>query len=414
MKLTSNPLTLTIATLVLGVSVLFALEKEEPAHHAASAGLSTIQVEILPKDFTAGPAQEAEIRLTDTDGKPVTPGQLELAHTKKLHLLIIDESLGDYQHAHPQATEKPGVYRFPFTPRFGGQYTIWADVVPTATGKQEYAKTQIAVKGTLGVKNQTVNTTNEVNGHKFVFTVEDGQPLEAGKASLVKIKITGTDGQDFTALEPLMGAFAHMVGFTGALDSVTHVHPMGVEPTTDTERGGPELSFHVVPAKPGYLKLFVQTQVDGKDEFASFGFDVAAPATDAAEPTPTASAPLTKEQIAFLAHYEAVRRALAADDLAAAQTAAAALARLAPHVGGVSTLAASHSLDEAREAFKLVSAEAAKIAAGQPGYYVMACPMVKHGDWVQTTSEVSNPYLGSAMPRCGARKKMPAATHSHP
>ena len=35
---------------------------------------------------------------------------------------------------------------------------------------------------------------------KFVFTVEDGQPLEAGKASLVKIKITGTDGQDFTAL----------------------------------------------------------------------------------------------------------------------------------------------------------------------------------------------------------------------
>ena len=277
MKIRSLAFTLFAATLVLGASVLSAHEKEEETmDHAEKTSASTINVEILSQEFASGSPTEAEVRLTDADGEPVTPDQLELAHTKKLHLLLIDESLTDYQHAHPEATDTPGVYRFPFTPRFGGEYHIWADVVPTATGQQEYAKTRITVSGAQGEKSETVNTTDELNGRKFTFTIEDGQPLEAGKASLVKIKITNADGSDFTSLEPLMGAFAHMVGFTGALDTVTHVHPMGVEPTSNSERGGPELTFHVVPAKAGYLKLFLQTQVDAKDEFAAFGFNVVA------------------------------------------------------------------------------------------------------------------------------------------
>ncbi|MEP6673460.1 MAG: hypothetical protein ABJF10_30210 [Chthoniobacter sp.] len=409
MKLFTYPLAFAVA-LCVSAPISKAHEKDgkpEPAHHAA--GAATIKAEMLPNEFyAAGNSVPAEIRLTGADGKPVTLDQLEVAHTKQIHLLIIDESLSDYQHAHPDATETPGVYRFNFKPRFGGNYHVWADLHPKATDRQEYSMTTVAVKGEPALLKETVNTTADVAGavagYRFVLTTEGNEPLQAGKAVLVKIKVLTADGREFTGLEPLMGAFAHMVGFTGALDSVTHVHPLGKEPETDADRGGPEMSFHVVPEKPGYLKLFLQTQIHGVNEFAAFGFNVAAPVADIEEPAPVAASTLTPAQKTFMEHYEAVRSALAADDLKAAQAAAVALSKENAEVGGVKALLKSDSLKQAREAFKLVSAEAMKLAAKQPGYYVIACPMVAGGNWVQTTKRIANPYLGAAMLGCGAIK----------
>ena len=78
------------------------------------------------------------------------------------------------------------------------------------------------------------------------------------------------DGQAVNVLEPVMGAFAHMVGFYEDYESIAHIHPMGAEPTENTERGGPTLQFHIEPEQAGYLKLFAQVQIDGKQIFAPF------------------------------------------------------------------------------------------------------------------------------------------------
>ena len=45
-------------------------------------------------------------------------------------------------------------------------------------------------------------------------------------------------------------------------------------------------------------------------------------------------------------------------------------------------------------------ATAIKLAAGQPGYFVLHCPMLNAG-WVQTSPEVSNPYGSAEMRGCG-------------
>lgn len=268
-----------ILALVLTSSSSWAEGKDHThtaAHHAPTSAVSTIKATVLPNEYhAAGNSVPTEIRLTGPDGKPVTLDQLKVAHTEKIHLLIVDESLNDYQHAHPDAREEPGVYWFNFKPRFGGTYHVWADLVPAATGKQEYSKALIAVKGTPARGDQTTDvTTATVKGYRFELTTENNEPLQAGKASLVKVKVKTADDRDFSGLEPLMGAFAHMVGFTANLDSVTHVHPMGKEPETEAERGGPELSFHVMPEKPGYLKLYLQTQIRGLNEFVAFGLNV--------------------------------------------------------------------------------------------------------------------------------------------
>jgi hypothetical protein len=110
------------------------------------------------------------------------------------------------------------------------------------------------------------------------------------------------------------------------------------------------------------------------------------------------AAPLSETDKQFLAGYEKVRSALAADDLGAAKTAAADLGDEAAE------LAKSSSLKDARAAFEKLSEKAKQLATGQAGYYVAHCPMLKK-DWVQTSEKIANPYGGKEMVTCGEIRK---------
>ncbi len=107
--------------------------------------------------------------------------------------------------------------------------------------------------------------------------------------------------------------------------------------------------------------------------------------------------------------YTEVSTALAADDLEAAQKAAAELAAAAksdnPEVAKeAEAVAECDSLETAREKFRPLSEDAVKLAENKEGYFVMTCPMAK-GDWVQKDKQVANPYYGASMLRCGGLKK---------
>lgn len=268
-----------------------ATEHVEPAGHGAAdhggahahgaAAPATITTQILPASpLSTGTETAVILRLTDRAGQPVGAAGLELAHTKRVHLLIVDASLTDYQHIHPEEVAgRPGDWAFNFTPRAGGTYKLFADLLPKATGAQEYAATEFAVAGTTKALVPELNTVATVDGYRFALAVEGDAPFVAGAATFVKVNISGPDGRPFTALEPLMGAFAHGVGFTADRAGVLHVHPMGKEPEQDHERGGPEMSFHLVPEMAGFLKFFVQVQIGGRDYFAGYGLHVQ-PAAD--------------------------------------------------------------------------------------------------------------------------------------
>lgn len=100
----------------------------------------------------------------------------------------------------------------------------------------------------------------------------------------------------------------------------------------------------------------------------------------------------------FLARYEKVRAALAADNLRDAKIAAAELKEEG------APLAGTNSLILARREFEKLSAHAISVAKGQSGYYVAYCPMLKK-DWVQTNRQISNPYAGREMLVCGTIKE---------
>jgi hypothetical protein len=108
---------------------------------------------------------------------------------------------------------------------------------------------------------------------------------------------------------------------------------------------------------------------------------------------------LAKEKTApdILEEYEKVSAALVKDDLTAARKAASDLAETAQAENqdelakAATELAQARDLKQARQQFVSVSKEAIKLTEGEPGYYIMTCPMVKNGDWLQSKEKIANP-----------------------
>jgi hypothetical protein len=113
--------------------------------------------------------------------------------------------------------------------------------------------------------------TNQPSRHVVVdgfnFALELHHELSSGKGGHAVVSITDKDGKPVRNLEPIMGAFAHGVGFSKDLESVLHVHPHGDELPSKEERAGPEISFHISPTRPGFHRLYVQVKIDGREVF---------------------------------------------------------------------------------------------------------------------------------------------------
>jgi hypothetical protein len=110
------------------------------------------------------------------------------------------------------------------------------------------------------------------------------------------------------------------------------------------------------------------------------------------------AANLSDKDKQFLAGYEKIHAALAADDLASAKSAAKDFGE------DGNRIANANSLKDARASFEQLSGRAKSIVAGQSGYYVVYCPMLKK-DWVQTSTTIANPYGGKEMIGCGEIQK---------
>ena len=231
---------------------------------------------------SAGQPVPVKVRLTTREGTPVSAADLLVAHTQRIHLLIVDAARGDYHHEHPTPTGVPGEYGFLFTPASSGSYRVYADVVPAATGIQEYvpadlpgrADETLAEVSSQAVAGSTFNA--EAGGLHFQLSLETGNrmPLHARQACTMRILVRGTNGEPVTRLEPVMNAFAHLVGFYEDNQTVVHMHPSGAEIADPTMRGGPELAFRFYPPKEGSLRLYCQVQVDGKPIFVPFNVQV--------------------------------------------------------------------------------------------------------------------------------------------
>jgi len=224
--------------------------------------------------LAVGEPVTAILDLERPNGDHISPSDLIETHTKKIHLLIVDSSLTDYHHEHPQPTRNPGEYSFSFTPAKPGSYRAWADVRPSPLGLQEYAIADIPAK-TAGepLTDHTPNLRATVDGLNYELFLAP-KTIQVGRPVVARLKITTKDGKGFNQLEPLMATFAHIVGFNQDYKTVMHMHPKGLPILDPAARGGPELEFQIYALRPGFVRLFAQVQIAGRSRFAPFGIQI--------------------------------------------------------------------------------------------------------------------------------------------
>ncbi|MFA6219802.1 MAG: hypothetical protein WC692_08480 [Erythrobacter sp.] len=248
------------------------MDMGEAGHNHSAA---TLKVALAPAGaFTAGKPQSMTLTLTDVKtGAPIGPDQLALAHTKKLHLFIVDASLTDYQHIHPVPGARSGDWTFSFTPRFGRTYRVWADAT-RAGGDQEYMFADLAAGSEKApAPDAKPVATAEMDGLKFALSFAG--PVKAGEGIIGSVAIVDAkSGKPFTQLQPIMGAFGHVVAFSRDWGSIEHVHPQGIEPKTDSDRSGPVVGFHMEPKNSGVMKIFVQIMANGREVIVPFTLTV--------------------------------------------------------------------------------------------------------------------------------------------
>ncbi|HLP07321.1 MAG TPA: hypothetical protein VK178_04085 [Opitutaceae bacterium] len=229
---------------------------------------SPVRMTLAPADAEPGRVQAFVLTLRTASGKPIGPDDLAVAHTRKLHLLVVDPSLEEYHHVHPEPGGRAGEWRFELTPNCGGVHRVFADFVPVATGRGLYAAAAFTVTGAAGAPVLQEASRCERDGLRFALTASKLE-LRAREVTELRLAIEAPDGGPVT-LEPVMGAFAHLVAFDQARRGFAHLHPNETDLAKPPDPWRPELSFRVTLPEPGLYVVWAQVDVAGREVFAPF------------------------------------------------------------------------------------------------------------------------------------------------
>jgi hypothetical protein len=245
----------------------------------------------------AGREVRATVTLRTSNGKAVAPEDLMVTHTRRLHLLITDPTLTDYQHVHPEPTRTPGEWRFAFTPRAGGLYRIFGDFTPVATGRGLYASVDLQVAGeglivagvgdpgSVRMKNKAPGSATpatiapaavaaSVGGYAFSLAVSP-QPARANQPVDLRFAVQ-REGGGPVPLQPVMGAYAHLVAFDPERSGFAHLHPVDADPAAQPDATAPVLNFKLTIPRAGRYTVWAQVNLGGgADTFVPFALAVA-------------------------------------------------------------------------------------------------------------------------------------------
>lgn len=213
------------------------------------------------------------LTMRTANGKPIGPADLLVAHTRKLHLMVVDPTLNDYQHLHPEPGQRPGDWIFELTPQRSGTYRVFADFTPAATARGLYASVDFEVPGEVARVSRSTNTTWQ--GAGFNFELEPPAYFKAGVPAVLRFRIQhpGVEKRP-VPLEPVMDAFAHLVAFDAERTGFAHLHPDQTDLNRRPDLVRPELTFQVLVPQPGRFVIWAQVQLDGREVFAPFWVDV--------------------------------------------------------------------------------------------------------------------------------------------
>lgn len=236
-------------------------------HNDNAGAVSNVSMQFSTNPATVNPNQEVKLMMTpknkDNAAEQVA---LEVEHTKKIHLIVVNDDLSWFDHIHPEYNADGSysvVEKFP-TP---GKYTLFADYKPSG-GNHVVDNLNVTVTGTApAAKKYGADqlTGSAGDGFTVSLTPEGGKFLTNMAMHINGVVMLNGKEVDVTTLEDYLGAKAHMVVVSLTDKKYLHVHP-SVE--------GGKFDLHTTFDKPGVYRGWIQFQSKGKVYTSDFTMNV--------------------------------------------------------------------------------------------------------------------------------------------
>ncbi|MFN7144536.1 MAG: hypothetical protein ACK4YP_12230 [Myxococcota bacterium] len=238
---------------------------------------------------TAGQETTFTLRVRDQEGCPVE--DLQQAHERIVHTLLIGRDLASFQHLHHEDFTtltaddlRASTYRFPVTFPSAGDYRLVFDY---AHHNQYLTTTDWMTVGGTPAQADTpaLDYTLERAVEDLVVTLAWQIEPYAGYEASWEITVRTADGADVTDLVQWLGADGHAAVASADLGWVNHTHAWfpdmeNVAPGHEMPHlyDGPVLPFHFTFPNAGPHKMWLQfARADDPEHVyvADFAFDVA-------------------------------------------------------------------------------------------------------------------------------------------
>lgn len=260
---------------VTGKDAIEFCDPSSPQFIPVIAAKSPVQLSLASETPpTRGKPTKFTLTMRTANGKGIGPADLLVAHTSKLHLLVVDPTLNDYQHLHPVPGKRDGEWVFEMAPDRAGTYRVFADFTPAATQRGLYASVDFTVPGDVARVSRSANTEWQAAGFNFTLDVPSYFRAKTPADLTFRIESPGAQKRP-VPLQPVMGAFAHLVAFDEDRSGFAHLHPMEADlskPPADPLK--PELHFKVTIPQPGRYVIWAQVNLGGNEVFTPFWVDV--------------------------------------------------------------------------------------------------------------------------------------------
>ena len=225
-------------------------------------GHDRVSIETEAKTLQASDKITFSFQIFDNETKmPVADTDLKLSHTKKVHFIVYDAALKEFNHVHPEFVN--GLWQAELNLPVNGAYFIWAqgmlnDSVEFSSSsrvKVEGGKPAWAVTNLGDHRKETSNhTTLELSQQK----------IRAGKMTMLTYQVSRDDGA-LPVVTPYLGANAHVIAVSPDGKDLIHVHPMAGQ---DAASG----MLHATFPSVGDYRMWVQ--LNDRDELKTVPLSV--------------------------------------------------------------------------------------------------------------------------------------------
>ncbi|HEV2814387.1 MAG TPA: hypothetical protein VGW10_14120 [Solirubrobacteraceae bacterium] len=208
-----------------------------------------LRVVVDDPELTRGRSERLAFRIVDARGATVK--DFDVAHEKRMHLIVVRRDLTGFQHLHPEQAAD-GTWTTDVRLDDAGSYRLFADFA--RDGSPHTLASDLRVDGDADLRPLPAPATTAVSDGGYDVRLErDG--------SLVRFAIS-RDGTPIET-EPYLGAGGHLVALREGDLAFLHVHP---------EEDG--VSFETELPTAGRYRLFLQFQHEGRVQTVAFTQEV--------------------------------------------------------------------------------------------------------------------------------------------